>query len=309
MTVKVENSLEYLEQVMEETQQYQDLGVMASYIPELLKADPKAFSLCYADVNGSIVSVGSTDQTFTLQSVSKVITFGMAIQTHGKEQVFKYVGTENGGMPFDDIRNISEKVVNPMVNAGAIAVAGLLHEHYGSRVSGLIAEEVKKLAGVDQVCHDMDVYYSELATATKNKAIAHYLYHMGLLPGQVEEVLETYILQCALLGDTQLLAKIGATLANGGVRADGVRVWSRDTVEVVVAVMANCGMYDHSGDYMARVGIPSKSGVSGCLMGVAPGKGGVSSYAPNLNEFGNSLRGTLALESLSKKMGLNIFIP
>ncbi len=293
MNKEITEILAALQEAEERTHAYRHHGEIADYIPELARVNPERYSLSYRDVDGKAEDLGEVNGTFSIQSVSKIITLGMALELFGSGKVYEYVGVENGGLPFNDIGCIRDKAVNPMVNAGAITITGLLYKTHGKKTVEKILEEIKRIEGIGEVGIDKDVYRSELATATRNRVLAHYLNDRQLLEGDVEEVLDAYICQCAIDMNTASLAAFGSVLASGGMMPSGKRFWSEDTVNDVISIMATCGMYDHSGDYMLHVGIPSKSGVSGCILAVVPGKCAIAVYSPKLNEAGNSYRGVM----------------
>jgi glutaminase len=286
-------------------------GQLATYIPELATADPSSFAVSLATVEGHQYSAGDAEKLFTIQSVSKPFVYALALADRGLEDVTSRVGVEPTGDPFNSI-TVDEQTgrpFNPMVNAGAILTASLVagadpHEQFDRIRRGLSAFAGRPLA-VDE-----RVYKSELASGDRNRAIAYLMRTVGALSMDVDDVLDIYFRQCAIEVTTQDLALMAATLANGGVNPiTGEAAMRRDHVERVLTVMATCGMYDYAGEWLFRVGLPAKSGVSGGIVAVLPGQLGLGLYGPLLDERGNSVRGIAACERLSTRLGLHVLRP
>ncbi len=285
-------------------------GKLASYIPELAKADPKAFGICLVTMDGVAYAVGDTAPMFTLQSISKPFVFATALADRGLPFVASKVGVEPSGDAFNSISLDPQTgaPLNPMINAGAIAatslVAGDTTEAQWRRIEASIAAFVGRDAGIDE-----SVYRSESETGFRNRAIAWMLKNFGIIDGEPMATLENYFRQCSLLVNCRDLAYMAATLANGGVHPlSGDRVLPAEHVERVLSVMVSCGMYDYSGNWLYEVGMPAKSGVSGGIIAVVPGRFGIGLYSPLHDDKGNSVRGIAACKCLSQDLGLHAFI-
>ena len=276
-----------------------DSGVVADYIPELALADRSSFGIALATVDAAIYEVGDTRLPFTIQSISKPLTFAMALESSG-ETVRERVGVEPTGEPFNAI---DLDPLNPLVNAGAILTRSLLgSEPDPSPLQGYSAFAGRELAIDDRVRQ------SESRTAYRNRAIAHLLRGAGRFDGDPDEIVEDYIAQCSVLVDCRDLAVIAATLAAGGRNpVTGQTVVSPDTVRDVLSVMATAGMYDAAGDWLYDVGLPAKSGVAGGVIAVLPGRLGIGVFSPPLDDRGNSVRGVRVCEELSRSLDLHIF--
>jgi glutaminase len=290
-------------------QRNNDQGTVAHYIPELSKACPDDFGLAIATVTGQIFAVGDTEVPFTIQSISKAFAFCLALEIAGAEGVELRVGVEPSGDPFNAIMFDSEtnRPFNPMVNAGAIAVAGILCEHLGPNAFKLMLERFSAAAG-RSLCMDEQVYRSETETGHRNRAIAHLLLAAGALNVPADEALDLYFRQCSINVTTSDLAWMGATFANMGIHP-GTRAHAFDLASVrsTLSVMFTCGMYDYAGHWAYDVGIPAKSGVGGGIVGVVNRQLGIASYAPRLDAKGNSVRGVASFEMLAEDFGLHAF--
>ena len=286
-----------------------DRGQVATYIPELGKVDPELFGIALATSTGQTFEVGHTDQPFTLQSISKPLTFGIALETFGHDVVSSRVGVEPSGEAFNAIslQSDSNRPHNPMINAGAITITALLHARYGDETFGVILERLSRAAG-RSLAVDEAVFESERRTGHRNRAIAHLLLNFGMVHDEAEEALDVYFRQCAILVTCRDLALIGATLANMGRNPlTDAGVFEIATVRNVLAIMFTCGMYDYSGEWAYRVGVPAKSGVSGGVMAVVNRQLGIATYSPRLDARGNSHRGIEVCSDLAARFGLHAF--
>jgi len=284
-------------------------GRVADYIPELADADPEAFGVSIASVLGRAYGAGDADVEFTIQSASKPFVYAFACEELGAEAVHERVGVEPSGEPFNAI-SLDERgrPENPFINAGAIVTTSLVPAGDADDRFRRIRDALSRFAGRELDLDD-EVHRSEAETGHRNRALAGLALAAGsLATDDVDAATDPYFRQCALRVTTTDLAIMGATLANGGVnpitrdRVIGERA-ARDTL----SVMATCGMYDRSGAWAFRVGLPAKSGVGGGIVAVRPGEFGVGVFAPPLDEAGNSVRGVAMLEALSDRFGLHMF--
>ena len=285
-------------------------GHVATYIPELGKANPDHFGFCVVTAEGDVLAAGDCDQPFTIQSISKPFTFGMALEELGRDAVSRHVGVEPSGDAFNSIwlHAGTNRPYNPMVNTGAIAVTALLHRQYGEDAFERILERFSLMAGRSLEV-DTSVYESERRTGHRNRAIAHLLLNFDLVHDQAEAALDVYFKQCSILVTCRDLATMAATLANLGrnpITGKHALV-DMSVIKDVLSVMFTCGMYDYSGQWAYRVGVPAKSGVSGGVMAVVNRQLGIASYSPRLDPQGNSCRGIEVCVDMASRLGLHVF--
>lgn len=284
-------------------------GELANYIPELAKADPSWFSISIVTMDGVAYSTGDSAQSFTIQSISKPFVFATALADRGVDFVMGKVGVEPSGDAFNSI-SLNPKTgapLNPMINAGAIATASLVHGETPEAQWERIIDSMSAFAG-RKLCVDENVYRSESETGFRNRAIAWMLKNFGIIDGEPMASLENYFRQCSVLVDCRDLAYMAATLANGGVHpVTGERALPSEHVERVLSVMATCGMYDFAGSWLYEIGMPAKSGVGGGIIAVLPGRFGIGIFSPRLDPKGNSVRGIEVCRHLSQDFGLHVF--
>jgi len=284
-------------------------GEVATYIPELSKANPDDFGVCLVTSDGRVFAAGDCDRPFTIQSISKPFTFGMAIDELGQERVLQRVGVEPSGDAFNSIelQAGSNRPFNPMVNAGAITITALLQAQHGAGALGHLLDRFSAIAG-RRLEVDQAVYESERRTGHRNRAIAHLLLNFGIVHEQAEAALDLYFQQCSILVTCRDLAMMGATLSNMGCHPlTGTPALNITSVKDVLSVMFTCGMYDYSGQWVYRVGVPAKSGVAGGVVAVVNRQLGIGTYSPRLDRFGNSARGIEACADLASQLGLHVF--
>ncbi|MDB5415346.1 MAG: Glutaminase [Rubritepida sp.] len=284
-------------------------GHLADYIPELAKADPAGFGIAIAHASGEVVTAGDALTPFTIQSVSKALTLAMLLDLVGREETYSAVGVQPSGDPFNAIMldPRTKRPFNPMVNAGAIAVAGRLRETLGpdafTQILACLGEAAGRELQVDQA-----VFESERETGHRNRAIGHLLRAADVFTVPVDDVLDLYFRQCSLLVTATDLAVMGATLANIGTNPVTRRdVFGMEAVRETLSVMFTCGMYDGAGDWACRVGLPAKSGVGGGIMAVVNRQLGIGVYSPLLDAAGNSVRGQACCAGLAEELGLHAF--
>lgn len=286
-----------------------DSGQVATYIPELAKANPDWFGICIVTANGSVYEVGDTSQEFTLQSISKPFVYGLALEDNGREATLERVGVEPTGDAFNSISLDpgTGRPRNPMINAGAIATAGLIAGVTPASRFKRILQTFSVYAGRD-LNLDEKVYLSESETGHRNRAIGYMLRNFDKLTGDPMPTTEIYFKQCSISVNCRDLGVMAATLANRGINpVTGRQALRGEYVESVLSVMGTCGMYDYSGEWLYQVGIPAKSGVSGGVLAVLPGQIGIGVFSPKLDEQGNSVRGIQACQELSRLLDLHLF--
>jgi glutaminase len=282
-------------------------GAVATYIPELAKADPNWFGISIATTDGKVYEVGDTRQKFTIQSISKPFTYGLALEDVGRDAVLAKIGVEPTGEAFNSISLAPGTgcPLNPMINAGAITAASLVAGRSPQDKFHRLLSVYSLYAGCD-LSLDRAVYQSEKETGHRNRAIGHMLRNFGILDGDPEAPLDLYFRQCSIAVDCRDLSLMAATLANGGVNpSSGERVVRQDLVENILSVMTTCGMYDYAGEWLYWVGLPAKSGVAGGVMAVLPGQVGIGVFSPPLDARGNSVRGVRVCKDLSREFNLH----
>lgn len=284
-----------------------DDGIVATYIPELGKADAGWFGIAAATLDGVVHEVGDTRVPFTIQSISKPLTYALVLDDLGEATVRSRIGVEPTGEAFNAITldRRTGRPLNPMVNAGAIAAAGLVSTGIVTTPLERLLDGYGRFAG-RPLTIDLAVEASERATGHRNRAIGHLLRASGAIDGDADDAVERYFAQCSVEVTAADLAVIAATLANGGVNPiTGVRAASPATVRSVLAVMASCGMYDGAGEWLYTIGLPAKSGVSGGILAVVPGRLGLGFFAPPLDPQGNSVRGGRACRDIVHDLELH----
>src|SRR6195256_5036973 len=276
-------------------------------IPELAGVEPTGFGLSLSLSDGYVYESGDATVEFTIQSISKPFTYALALDQIGQDAVDARIGVEPSGEAFNEISVDAAKKTpkNPMINAGAIAAVSLVPGATPDERFARIREFYSAFAG-RPLDIDPDVYASEKKTGSRNRAIAYMLQSFGVLDGDPDEVLDVYFRQCSFKVTSTDLARMGATLARGGVNpVTGRRVTDTVVVQRMLAVMVTCGMYDAAGDWVSAVGMPAKSGVGGGIVAVLPGQLGIGIYSPLLDAKGNSVRGVRVCRSLSEQLGLH----
>ena len=284
-------------------------GSLSTVYPALARADPNRFGLTIVGVDGHVFSSGDSTTEFTLMSCSKPFVFALACKAHSVDQVCDQVGVNATGLPFNSIAAVERDargLTNPMVNSGALATTGLLANGDANSDWARILDGLSSFAG-RQLHLDSQTYQSASGSNERNQAIALVLAARGALRSAPSRVTDLYTRQSCVQVTTQDLATMGATLADGGVNpVTGEQVIEPDVARATLAVMTIAGLYETSGDWLLRVGLPAKSGISGALVTVSPGKGGLATYSPPLDETGNSVRGQLAAADLARHLGLDI---
>jgi glutaminase len=297
----------YLER-LHERWQGDSSGAVADYIPPLALADPESFGIAVATTDGHCYEVGESRRSFTIQSISKPFTYGLALRDLGLPAVDAKVGVEPTGDAFNSISLApdSGRPLNPMINAGAITSTSLVAGASAAEREARLLAAYGSFAG-RPLAVETAVYESERDTGHRNRAIGHMLRSFGILEQDPEAALDLYFRQCSVAVDCRDLSLMAATLANGGVHPlTGERALEREYVDRVLSVMTTCGMYDSAGEWVVDVGMPAKSGVAGGVLAVLPGQLGIAVYSPPLDPHGNSVRGIEVCRQISADLNLNL---
>jgi glutaminase len=290
-------------------------GKIADYIPELACVDPNLFGISICDTNGNLYNFGDYDKYFCLQSCSKPLSYCIAYDEVGKEELHKCVGYEPSGQAFNAfILNKKGLPHNPMINSGAIMVSSQVGKKMepGKRFN-ILKKKYSKLSGNKTVGFDNSVFLSEQHNADRNISLAYYMRENGafnehLSPNEISENLNLYFQQCSTTITCEMGAIISSTLANGGLSPiTNEQVISENSVKDCLTLMYGCGMYDYSGEFAFEIGLPAKSGVSGCILLVIPNIMGICIWSPPLDEQGNSFKGIEFCKQLNKELDLHIF--
>lgn len=286
-------------------------GFVANYIPELRNVDPEILLASIALIDGTVLTKGDNlDFKFTLQSVSKLVLLIGMMEEFGAERVFSWINAEPSGLPFaaiGDLDRFGPVPSNPLINAGAICLSG--------RIPGTTDEQlqwvkfwVDKLFGADLEL-SQEVYKSEFESADRNRSLAYLMKSNGVLKGDVEEILKPYFSLCSYTATIAQAAFLPMILANGGVAPDGKRVISEATSNQVVSVMATCGLYNESGMHLVLTGVPAKNAISGLIIAVASGRGGIAAFSPRLNAKGTSIRGQMIISEVARELDWHFAAP
>ena len=280
-------------------------GEVATYIPQLARVDPKYWGVAVCTIDGQRFSIGDTKIPFCLQSSSKPLNYAIAQNDLTVEEVHEHVGQEPSGRSFNELSlDYTKRPHNPMINAGAIATVSLLKTTWkmADRFD-YISNEYRRMAGGEFVGFSNSTFLSERETANRNFALAYYMEENGVFPkeAKLQDTLDLYFQLCSVEVNAESGSVIAATLANGGIcPTTGERVLSSEAVRNTLSLMHSCGMYDYSGQFAFKVGLPAKSGVSGVILLVVPNVMGICTWSPPLDELGNSYRGLRFCQDLVK---------
>ncbi len=287
-------------------------GKNADYIPYLAQVNPKLFGIAIVTTDNQVLTMGDVNYSFSIQSISKVFTLALAMEELGPEKAFQRIGSEPTGRAFNSVNAVVDMPThtgNPFVNAGAIATTSLINgknedEKWNTILAFYSKASGEKLALIDEV------YKSEAATNTGNKALAMLLAKYERIYSDPFEAVDIYTKQCSVGVNAEQLARMGATLANNGVNpATGEQVIKREDIPYILSAMTMAGLYDASGSWAWHVGLPAKSGVGGGIVAVAPGKGAIAVFSPRLDEAGNSVKAQKVIEYVADHLDYNIFSP
>lgn len=287
-------------------------GKVADYIPALAEANKHDLSIAIYSVKGECTKAGNVESSFTLQSISKVLSLALVLMDHGEQYVFNRVGMEPTGDPFNSIAKLEtikpSKPLNPMINAGALAVTNMIKGDSKEEKLERLLHFIQKLTNNRSVKVCENVAQSEFKHAWLNRSMCYFLKEHGIIQGDVEDLMEVYTKQCAIEMNCVDLAQIASVFALNGVHPDTKeQVIPFEIARLCKTFMVTCGMYNASGEFAIKVGIPAKSGVSGGIMAIVPNKYGIGVYGPSLDDRGNSIAGIKLLEMLSKTFSLSIF--
>jgi glutaminase len=283
-------------------------GKVANYIPALANVPIDRFALSIATIDGHYYELGHVQETFSIQSISKLFTLLMAVDKLG-DDIWTRIGRSPTNAAFNALGWLETqqgKPYNPFVNAGALAVTDFVMQKLATPLP-VILDFVRHISDDETVDIDFDVSESERASCDRNAAIAYLMKTYGTITGPVDDLLDLYCQQCAIAMTTRQLSTAGLVLATGGMDARGRRVTEPLQAHRINALLAVAGMYDAAGDFAFRVGLPAKSGVGGGILAIVPGEMAIAVWSPALNENGNSTAGIAALEVLSRELELSIF--
>ncbi|AXI38443.1 MAG: glutaminase A [Bacillaceae bacterium] len=303
---------EELIRFVQEAKKYGHQGKVASYIPALGKANPNDLSIAIYMPDGRIIDAGDVTVKVTLQSISKIIALALVIMDHGEKEVFQKVGMEPTGDPFHSIAKLEEtqptKPLNPMINAGALAVTHMISGRTVKERLQRLIRFVRKLTGNPTISYSQEVAQSEFETAFLNRSLCYFLRQHNIINEDVEDLMELYTKQCAIEMTCIDLARIGLVFAmDGRDPFTEEEIMPLDVARICKTFMVTCGMYNASGEFAIKIGIPAKSGVSGGILASVPKRCGIGIFGPALDDKGNSLTGIKLLEFLSKTYSLSIF--
>jgi len=287
-------------------------GKNADYIPYLAQVDSKMFGIAIVTTDNQVLTLGDVKYSFSIQSISKVFTLALAMEELGPDKVFAKVGSEPTGRPFNSplaVVDMPSHSGNPLVNAGAIATTSLISGQNAAEKWNKILDFYSKAAGEKLVLID-EVYKSEAATNTGNKALSYLLAKYDRIYADPFESVDIYTKQCSVGVNATQLARMGATLANNGINpATGEQVIKRENIPEILSTMTMAGLYDGSGGWAWHVGLPAKSGVGGGIVAIAPGKGAIAVFAPPLDEAGNSVKAQKVIEYVAQRLNYNLYSP
>ncbi|KJG27411.1 glutaminase [Photobacterium angustum] len=285
-------------------------GANASYIPFLASVPSDLCGLAFVSVTGEVIKIQDVDYKYAIESISKIMTLGLALEQSGADAIHSKVGAEPTGLPFNSVMALelhNGKPLTPLVNAGAMATVSLIEADDKEQRWQKILAFQSALAGANIELSE-DVNQSEQTTNAHNRAIALLLESSNRIYSDPLEACDVYTRQCSTLFNTVELATVGATYANGGKNPiSGQQLVSPENASHILAEMIMEGLYDTSGDWAYDVGLPGKSGVGGGLVTIIPNVGALAAFSPRIDQFGNSVRGQLMIKHVAQTMGWNLF--
>ncbi|QKF68617.1 glutaminase A [Arcobacter venerupis] len=304
------NYQKILEEIEQEIQTLFSEGKVANYIPALAKVNPNQFSMSIQMFDGTSFGIGDVNKKFSIQSISKVFTFTLALNHYGRN-LYKRVGHEPSGNPFNSLVQLEyENGIprNPFINAGAIVTADSLISIYKENSFNQILEFIRMVSNDQTISYDEEIFHSELEHGFRNYALINMIKSYGNIYNNIDDVINTYFKQCSIMMSPAQLARSMLFLANHGENPlTNETIITESKAKRINSLMLTCGHYDASGDFAYKVGLPGKSGVGGGIVALVPKKMAICVYSPRLNQQGNSLIGTKALELFTTKTGLSIF--
>lgn len=301
----------HLLQYQNEVAKYYTSGV-GYHKPMMPDSEYERFAVCLATLDGEVHYAGDHEWSFPIQSISKVFVYGMALELHGRDRVLERVGVEPSGDDFNSLSVVfderNNRPYNPMVNAGALVTTDLVRNGDIVEDRERVLSMIRRYAGNEELEVDESIFAREIGTADRNRALSYLMRSFGMISPDVEDNLALYLKQCSVRVTAEDLAVMAATLANGGINpVTGEQALEPRYVRDVLSVMYMTGMYNSAGEWAYRVGIPAKSGVSGGILAVVPGKLGIAVFSPGLDESGTSVRGSKVCEEISARLGLHVF--
>ena len=306
--LNTDNARKIIEDAMEKARLEIPKGAVATYIPELGKGNPQHLGICLYPLSGEKICLGDTDVRFSMQSVSKVLMLIVALEVCGKNTVFEKVGAEPSGEAFNSLVELDlndSRPYNPLINSGALAMCSLLLPEVSFQDMLRFAREI---CSDPEIELNTAVFDSEMKTCSRNRSIAYLLESKGIITSDVEDTLRFYTKMCSLNVTAESLASLGRKLANDGVGNESTkRYLTSSAARIVKTLMLTCGMYDGSGTFAVKVGIPTKSGVGGGLLSVSDKRAGIGVFGPSLDPKGNSIAGCELLRLIANELRLNLF--
>lgn len=300
-----------LEQAVRYANPFLQEGQLADYIPALLLANPKQLGVSVSDLSGNQYSAGDIDVPFSIQSISKIFALIYVLNECGKDKVLEKVGVEPSGNPFYSLVQLeyeSGKPRNPLINAGAIAITGLMPGNSAEEKSDGLLQFLNRIMGEPVLKINREIYRSEFETSHRNRAVGYFMKHFGIIDGDVEAAVDAYFRQCSIEMTCAQLSRLALFFAGRGSDPVGrEKITEPESVSWVHALMTMCGLYDASGEFACTVGLPGKSVGGGGILAVVPGKMVISTFGPALDQKGNSIGGLKVLEFLSKELSLSLF--
>ncbi len=300
---------EVINRIYSDFQSKRGEGKVADYIPALAETDPMRYGISISSLDGDTFAVGDADVNFSIQSISKVFTFAMVLRLIG-DKIWEAVGREPSGNPFNSLIQLEYEhgiPRNPFINAGALVMTDRLISLY-DRPKEALLDFIRSVSGNDDIYFDQHVARSEREHADRNMALAHFMKSFGNINNDIDTLIDVYCCQCAISMNCNDLARAFLFLANHGVNPlDGERILSVSQAKRLGAVMLTCGLYDESGDFAFRAGLPGKSGVGGGIVAYIPGNLSIAVWSPGLNPHGNSELGVETLERFTTDIGNSIF--
>jgi glutaminase len=287
-------------------------GKNADYIPFLAQVDSRMFGIAVVSTDNQAFSIGEVNYAFSIQSISKVYTLALAMEELGADRVFDRIGSEPTGRAFNSVTAVVEMPThtgNPLVNAGAIATTSLVLGKDANDKWNKILNFYSRAAGEKLTLID-EVYKSEAATNAGNKALSMLLAKYERIYADPFESVDIYTKQCSVGVNVIQLARMGATLANNGKNpVTGEQVIKAENVPYILSTMMMAGLYDGSGGWAWKVGLPAKSGVGGGIVAIVPGKGAIAVFSPRLDDAGNSVKAQKVIEYVADKLDFNLYSP